>query len=202
MAHKTFISYKYSEGRGLRDEIVKALGDDAQYYLGETSASPDLTDTTTDNIKKNLRDMIYGTTVTIVIISPNMTKSKWIDWEIEYSLKATTRKDRTSRTNGVVGVIMEHQDGYNWIASRKTSKDGCSFRIINDDKLYDIIETNRFNMKNPVYSCKTCQIVDWLTGSYISLIEQNNFLKNPSKYIDNAVEKSEVIHNYTVTRTI
>lgn len=29
MAHKTFISYKYSEARELRDKIIEALGDDA-----------------------------------------------------------------------------------------------------------------------------------------------------------------------------
>ena len=58
MAHKTFISYKYSEARNLRDRIIKALGDDAAYYQGETSDSPNLTDTSTENIKKNLKKRI------------------------------------------------------------------------------------------------------------------------------------------------
>ena len=52
MAHKTFISYKYSESQNLRDRIIEALGDDATYYKGETSESPDLSDTSTENIKK------------------------------------------------------------------------------------------------------------------------------------------------------
>lgn len=51
--------------------------------------------------------MIYNTSVTIAIISPNMDKSSWIDWEIEYSLKEIVREDKTSRTNGIVGVIMK-----------------------------------------------------------------------------------------------
>lgn len=51
MAHKTFISYKYSEAQKLRDDIIEALGEDATYYKGETSDSPDLTDTSTENIK-------------------------------------------------------------------------------------------------------------------------------------------------------
>ena len=92
MAHKTFISYKYSEAQGLRDDIIKKLGDDASYYKGETSESPDLTDTSTENIKKNLTDMMYDTSVTIVIISPNMKKSKWIDWEIEYHRRSEERR--------------------------------------------------------------------------------------------------------------
>lgn len=107
MAHKTFISYKYSEAQNLRDRIIKALGDDASYYKGETSDSPDLTDTSTENIKKNLKDMMYDTSVTIVVISPHIKESKWIDWEVEYCLKNIKRKNRTSHTNGVVGVIMK-----------------------------------------------------------------------------------------------
>ena len=47
MAHKTFISYKYSELQGLRDRIINSLDSDTTYYKGETSDSPDLTDTTT-----------------------------------------------------------------------------------------------------------------------------------------------------------
>ena len=35
MAHKTFISYKYSEAQNLRDRIIKALGDDASYRSEE-----------------------------------------------------------------------------------------------------------------------------------------------------------------------
>lgn len=59
MAHKTFISYKWSEAQDLRDEIIETLREDATYYKGETSDSPDLTDTSTENIKKNLKDMMY-----------------------------------------------------------------------------------------------------------------------------------------------
>ena len=70
MAHKTFISYKYSEAQNLRDRIIKALGDDASYYQGETCDSPDLTDKSTEHMRKKLRDMMYDTPVTIVIISP------------------------------------------------------------------------------------------------------------------------------------
>ena len=36
MAHKTFISYKYSEAQNLRDKIIDSLGEDAKYYQGET----------------------------------------------------------------------------------------------------------------------------------------------------------------------
>ena len=103
---------------------IEALGDDATYYKGETSDSPDLTDTSTENIKKNLKDMMYDTSVTIVILSPNMKKSKWIDWEIEYCLKNISRKNRTSHTNGVVGVIQKVDGSYDWLKYTVTKEDG------------------------------------------------------------------------------
>ena len=191
MAHKTFISYKYSEAQNLRDDIIDALGDDATYYQGETSDSPDLTDTSTENIKNNLRDMMYDTSVTIVIISPNMKDSKRIDWEIEYCLKNNTRKGRTSHTNGVVGVIMKQNGSYDWFKSISKKADGCESSSYDESKVYSIINNNRFNQNPKKYSCDVCKTVDALTGSYIAYVEEETFLSNPSKYIDNAYDKSE-----------
>jgi hypothetical protein len=191
MAHNTFISYKYSEAQGLRDKIIDALGEGASYYKGETSDSPDLTDTSTENIKKNLRDMMYDTSVTIVIISPNMKYSKWIDWEIEYCLKSNTRKDRTSHTNGLIGVIMKQNGGYGWFKSSHINADGCRSITYDENKVYDIINNNRFNQNPKQYSCVVCKTVDVLTGSYIAYVDEDTFLDNPDKYINNAYNKSE-----------
>lgn len=191
MAHKTFISYKYSEARNLRDDIIKALGDDATYYKGETSDSPDLTDTSTENIKKNLKDMMYDTSVTIVILSPNMIESKWIDWEIEYCLKDITRKDRTSHTNGVVGVIMKDNGSYSWFKTTGTNCHGNSTVSYHMDKVFDIISKNHFNSNPKQWHCDRCETYDWLNGSYIAFVEEEDFLKDPQKYIDNAYDKSE-----------
>ena len=191
MAHKTFISYKYSESQQLRDKIIEALGDDATYYKGETSDSPDLTDTTTENIKKNLRDMMYDTSVTIVILSPNMKKSKWIDWEIEYCLEKNPRKGRTSQTNGLVAVISKVYGSYSWLKYITTNEDGCEVSNYYEDKLFDIINNNRFNQDPKVYCCDKCKCVNALTGSYVAFVEEDEFLRNPSFYINNAYGKSE-----------
>lgn len=202
MSHKTFISYKYSEARNLRNSIVDALGDDAIYYQGETSSSPDLSDTSTENIKKNLTDMMYDTSVTIVIISPNMKNSNWIDWEIEYSLKNITRQGRTSHTNGVVGVIMKFNGGYSWLKTTSTNGDGCTSSSYDESKVYSIINNNRFNQNPKKYSCDTCKTVNALTGSYIAYVEEETFLSDPQKYIDNAYDKSENdAAGYDLTKT-
>ena len=191
MAHKTFISYKWSEAQGLRDNIIKSLGEDATYYKGETSDSPDLTDTSTENIKKNLKDMMYDTSVTIVVLSPNMTDSKWIDWEIEYCLKSITRKNRTSHTNGVVGVIMKVNGGYNWFTKTVTNYHGTSTVSYEMDKVFEIISRNHFNSNPKQWHCDKCQTYDWLNGSYIAFVKEDDFLADPQKYINNAYDKSE-----------
>lgn len=191
MARKTFISYKYSEAQDLRDKIIKALGDDATYYKGETSDSPDLTDTTTENIKKNLTDMMYGTSVTIVILSPNMTKSKWIDWEIEYCLKNISRKNRTSHTNGIVGVIMKADGDYSWLINEGVNCHGGITNSYNMNKLFDIISQNHFNSNPKKWHCTACKTYDALLGSYISFVKEDDFLADPQYYIENAYKKSE-----------
>lgn len=200
MARKTFISYKYSEAQNLRDEILEALGEDASYYQGETADSPDLTDTSTENVKKNLTDMMHGTSVTIVIISPNLKDSEWIDWEIEYSLKEITRADTTSRTNGIVGVIMKHNGGYDWLVSRETKNDGCTVRTIDSSLLYEIINNNRYNQNGDAYACEHCKTYNQLDGSYIALIDEEVFIGDPNKYIENAYEKCENTDNYDLSK--
>lgn len=202
MAHKTFISYKYSEAKELRDSIIKSLGDNATYYNGESSDSPDLTDNSTETIKQVLRDMMYDTSVTIVIISPNMTQSKWIDWEIEYSLKRVTRAGRTSQTNGVVGVVMKHNGDYSWFQTLVEKSDGCKVTQPNESKVYSIISENRYNQTPKVYACDNCKCISALTGSYISYITEDDFMKEPTKYIDNAYDKSENdASGYSLTRS-
>ena len=60
-----------------------------------------------------------------------------------------------------------------------------------DSKVYDIINNNRYNQNPKVYACNQCKCVNALTGSYIAFIEEDEFLSNPQKYIDNAYDKSE-----------
>lgn len=200
MARKTFISYKFSEAQKLRDDILTKLGDDAKFYQGETADSPDLTDTSTENIKKNLKDMMYDTSVTIVIISPNIKSSKWIDWELEYCLKEITRKDRTSSTNGIVAVIQKVNGGYSWFKSLKKQLDGCTTSSFSSQLVYDIINKNRFNQEPKVYSCDKCKCFTEATASYISYVDEETFLGDPNKYIEIAFDKSENYKNYNLTK--
>ncbi len=197
MAKKTFISYKFSEAQDTRDRIIDALGDDAEFYMGETSDSPDLSDEKAEAIKEVLKDMIRGTSVTMVVISPNMLQSKWIDWEVKYSLRETTRKDKTSKRNGVVGIIQKVNNSYDWLTSHNYCDHSNKSNSYHDNsKMHKVIHTNRFNQKPTEYICETCRTIDRLMGSYISLIPEDDFLEDPSKYIENAWDKSQNLNGY------
>lgn len=185
MAHKTFISYKYSESRTLRNKIIDALGDDATYYKGENVDSKDMTDYKKETIKQVLSNMMYDTSVTIVILSPNMKDSDWIEWEVQYCLKKTTRKNRTSQKNGLVGVIKKVNGGYSWL-KYETENGGVNYHA---EKIPEIINKNRHN-SNPAKKDSN-GLWDWLNGSYIAFVEEDEFLNNPQKYINNAYDKSE-----------
>lgn len=187
MAHKTFISYKYSEAKDLRDRIIDALGDDATYYQGETSDSPNMSDLTTRTIKQKLSDMLYDTSVTIVVISPHMKKSKWIEWEIRHSLMKETRDGRTSRPNGVVGVIMKVKGGYDWFKNPLWFGDPNN--NYNEDYVFDIIKNNR---NNYIYSTSSDD------KSYISYVEEDSFLSNPIICIETAYLQSQHVSQYII----
>ena len=167
------------------------MGEDATYYNGETSDSPDMSDESNRKIQEYLKDCMFPTSVTIVIISPHMKESHWIDWEISYCLKKIKREGRTSHRNGLVGVIMKVNNSYDWFKYRQTNSDGCSVCNYHTEKVYDLINDNRLNQEPPVYSCDKCKCVNALTGSYIAFVEEDEFLANIDKYINNAYDKSE-----------
>lgn len=182
-------------------QLYKNAGESAASLIWE-NAVMELINNTTKNIKKNLKDMMYDTSVTIVILSPQMTKSKWIDWEIEYCLKSITRKNRTSHTNGVVGIVMKVDGDYSWFKKTGISCHGSSTVSYEMSKVFNIISANHFNSNPEQWHCDKCKTYDWLNGSYIAFVEEDDFLANPSKYIDNAYYKSENdASGYDLTKT-
>lgn len=205
MAHKTFISYKLSEAQALRDAIIDKLGDDATYYKGETSESPDLSDTTTGNIKRVLSEMIYDTTVMIIVISPNMTQSKWMAWEIGYAIKSTSRNDRTSHTNGFICVV---QKNFDWEAfARGEFDDGYEWAKSNGNwdnrKLFPIIRRNRNNKLKHIINNSYDMLEHYiLPDDYMPIVTETEFLADPHRYINEAFNRSTHLDCYNIAKEV
>lgn len=125
MARNVFVSYKYADedvqhlwghyptkARHYVDEVEKLLAAEGQIYYGEHDGE-DLSDWSEDQIWEELKDRIFYTSCTIVLISPNMKepnrydKSQWIPWEISYSLRETGRdqtyKEMQEGSGGIGG---------------------------------------------------------------------------------------------------
>lgn len=192
MAHKTFISYKYSEAVDLRNRIIKAMGEDAVYYNGEHGFSPNKSDCSNNTIWDYLKQMIWGTSVTIVIISPHMKESSWIESELKYSLKQTSHNGTQSKRNGMVAVIMNDKNrGYEWFKSSHLEEDGhCVYQYC-EELVFDIIVNNRYNQTPKKYCCQKCKSISAETGSYISYVEEEDFLANVNDYVEKAFQKSQ-----------
>ncbi len=130
MGRKVFVSYKYTDNDvealpnvtpptwpcDYVDYIQKHVLDPKDVYKGEDS-NEDISWMPEDAIWEHLKDKIYDSTITIVLISPNMKepgrweRSQWIPWEISYSLRETTRRDRTSHNNALLAVILPDKQG-------------------------------------------------------------------------------------------
>lgn len=107
------------ENSTVRDYVTKfeeILDPSDNIYKGE-SEGEDLSILSEETIWKKLKDRIYDSSVTVVFISPGMKESwkaekdQWIPWEISYSLKEVSRKNKngdavTSRSNAMVAVVL------------------------------------------------------------------------------------------------
>lgn len=194
MARKTFISYKYSdvvEGKtnNLRDRIIAKFGDDAKFYRGEDGYTKDLSSYSASYIKETLKEMIRDTSVTILILSPNMKQSQWMNWELSYSLSEITRNGRVSHSNGVVAVVQKHStygilDGYAWFKTPWNSWD--------TNKAFELVRLNRNNKK--VYAPYS------LSDNYIDIVTEDIFLRDPFQYIEEAYTKSQNIDYYNIRK--
>jgi antiphage defense system Thoeris ThsB-like protein len=217
MGRAVFVTYKYSDslvqdldvyesteflGRIIKrklvttarhyvDKITEMLEDDDHIYKGENDneSLESLADAT---VGSKLGDKIFASSVTIVLVSKGMKSpflqedDQWIPWEISYSLKEQTRGDQRSKTNGLLAVVLPDEAGsYEYYITRDNE---CNCRSLNTPFLFRILRDNMFNVKQPDRRLCNDSWVYSGDSSYIQSIKWNDFEKDPSKYIEKAIE--------------
>ena len=219
MARKIFVSYKHSDdsvenlngettARAYVDELIELFEDD-EIYKGE--GDEDLSEFKDETIETHLKDKIYDSSITLVLISPNMKdeseneSDQWIPWEVSYSLKEITRNDRTSHTNGMLAVVLPDEDSsYSYFLEDDTCS-VCHCRILHRNTLFQILRDNMFNIKEPTYSdCPKHlpQTVYKGHSSYIYSVKWCDFIGDTDKYLDTAEEIRDNKDDYDITKIV
>jgi len=219
MEGRIFVSYKYADkdvyslGKGTTvrtyvDKIEDYFDSTDNIYKGE-SDNEDLSYLSEAQIWEKLKDRIYDSSITIVMISPKMKepgkhdKSQWIPWEISYSLKEMTRNDRTSHSNAVLSVVLpDMNNSYEYYI--KDNKCGnCTCRALKTYTLFNILNANTFNQKSKTkINCPNGSNVYSGNPSYIESVKWSDFISNPKHYIDLAVKIKDNIKEYTIIKEV
>ena len=207
MGKKIFVSYKYADSdvrkitndyfhtdtvRDYVNKLEEKIGK-SDIYKGESDDN-DLSQLTDDSIWNQLKQKIYDSSITIVLISPNMKtlwkpeKDQWIPQEISYSLKEITHNGtRKSKSNALIYVILpDKYNSYDYFI-QKSYWDTETYRY---DKIFSIMKNNLNNYK---YSSDI---------SYAVIVKWDTFLNNYSTYINSAIKKQENIDSYNICKQI
>ncbi len=195
MATKVFISFRFSDGKELKDELIELF--DSSTEVINRSEDVDRSEMSEDTIQEYLYEKLKNTSVTIVILTPEAVdyrKNFWgeyDDWlydELRYSLE-----DRISnRTNGVIALYTD--DSESLILKRsshtcnKCNETSTCRTLTNFDNL---ARKNMLNVKEKYKANKCDNLYDDDKDSYISLVHFDDFKKDYEKYINSAKEKRD-----------
>ena len=217
MARKIFVSYKYADdsvepingettARAYVDGLIELFEDD-EIYKGE--GDEDLGDFKDETIETHLKDKIYDSSLTIVLISPEMKEDdekesdQWIPWEISYSLKSIKRKGITSHPNGLLAVTLpDSNSSYSYFIQDHPS---CNSRTIKTDTLFQILKDNMFNIIDPNREdcgCNPPRRVYTGEPSYIKPVKWSDFIDDKDTYLDIAGEIRDKIDDYEMTKIV
>lgn len=210
MGNKVFISYKYSDSsvkqlknsddlfpsyrqdettvRDYVDIIQKKFKRDGIHVNKGENDNESLADFKADTIRSKLADKIFDSSVTIVLVSPNMKdywtaeEDQWIPWEIAYSLRNKNRSDNRSKRNAILLIILPDRSG--------------SYNYANIDGFYfDIIQRNLNNLHTPY---PTYKLIDCCSNSYLLRCRWDKFISNVNNWIEAAIEIRDKGDNYNI----
>ena len=227
MGHKIFVSYKYHDSnvqkitntpwktdtvRDYVDQLQSYFDSTDDIYKGEDNGE-DLSHLDDDAIWEKLKNRIYDTTLTIVLISPGMKttqleRDQWIPWEISYSLKEVSRKNKsgnlvTSSSNAILAIVLP--DTYGSYSYFLEDKSCCSSKCtsLKTYTLFTILRKNMFNAKKPDKSrCISKDEIYHGESSYIYSVKWKDFVNNPTEYIEKAYHLQNSIEQFDIYKEI
>lgn len=227
MGRKIFVSYKYADDdvefmvrsypkkttvRDYVNEIEDRLGPTSHIFKGEHDGE-DLSALSDEAIWERLKDRIYDSSLTIVMISPGMRdasgpdRDQWIPWEVSYSLKETSRRDSdgnpvTSRTNAMLAVVLPDSSGsYDYYLRRLSCcQKGCVEH--RTDCLFGILRRNKFNRRD-VGAIPCSNGVHWRGDvSYIKAVRWSDFIADMDRHIGDAYKRRDDIGSFRISKTV
>ena len=220
MGRKIFVSYKHKDkdvyrlpdyDLGTARDYVDYLIDDfegEEIYKGE--GNEDLSEFKDETIKTRLKDKIHDSSITLVLISPNMKdrftieNDQWIPWEISYSLKEITRDSKKSHTNAILAVVLpDSRQSYSYYIKDKTCVCGTKITL-KTYTLFQILSKNMFNhndLENKETDCSECHSYP-RDVSYIQSVKWQDFIDYKDDYIDKATEIRDDRKNYKITKEV
>ena len=111
MSRKVFVSYSHRLDQAAAEDFRKLFSDERDVFI-DKSIRHDIGELKTESIKRQLRKLIADSSVTVVLIGAETGGRKWIDWEIQNSL----RKSDGNHRNGILGVRIKHKE--HWVPDR------------------------------------------------------------------------------------
>jgi MTH538 TIR-like domain (DUF1863) len=225
VAYKIFITYKYSDTsvkslntffptkvRDYVDEVQKLLAVEDHINKGELDGES-LAQFEDETIASSLRNKIYDSSITVILVSPNMKnllypeQDQWMPWEISYSLKEHSRNGRTSGSNALLAVVLPDQLGnYGYYITENVCPT-CNCRSLKTDFLFKIMQSNMFNIKKPNLTTCSNPAHSYATiyhgpSSYIPTVKWSDFILDINKHLEEALTINVNIEDYSITKNV
>lgn len=222
MARKIFVSYKYGDSsvlhiprQGEYDattarhyvDVLQAHIDANDHINKGEDDGEDMSGFKDETIESKLRDKIFDSTITVVMISKNMKDlnlsedEQWIPWEISYSLKEITRNERTSGTNAVLAVVIPDETGsYSYIVNHYQCVTSW-----NTASLFKILGDNMFNRNEKnLNRCATCGNHHHIgqDHSYIHPVKWSDFIANVNGHLDHVIGLNGNLDDFELVKTV